>query len=125
MEVRTIGVRTRLYLIAAIILAVGLGSSIIIYLTADPVRDLSPMYDFQNSKRYIHDLEVYGGKLNVLSDQLIRWFEGLWHGRTLAFTLLCITLPISFIFFLVAYYTPPDPKANGHGEAEGRSHRSS
>jgi len=123
MNVRTIGARTRLYLIAAIILAVGLGSSIIIYLAADPVSELSPMYDFQNSKRYIHDLEVYGGKLNVLSDQLVRWFGGLWHGRALASTILCITLPISFLFFLAGYYSPRSREPNGRDDVKGPSLR--
>lgn len=57
---------------------------------------------------YKHDLELYGGKLNVLADQFMRWFAGLWHGRSLAFTVACITVVISLVFFFVAHNLTSD-----------------
>lgn len=103
---KTTNRQTRLYLVAALILLVGLGAAALIYLTAGNGSDSSMVEDFQNSKRYIHDLELYGGKMNVLMDQFHRWFAGLWQGKSLAFTVACITLAISSGFCLVAYYLP-------------------
>jgi hypothetical protein len=110
----------RLYLVAMTILLVGLGSAVVIYLTAGndsggvlgyeviggQVYQVSP----EDSKTYSHDLELYGGKLNLLTDRFTRWFAGLWHGRSLAFTVACITLVISFGFFFVAKYFSSDLK---------------
>jgi hypothetical protein len=89
------------YLVTAIILLVGLGSAILIYLTADNASDSGLVNDFENSKKYIHDLELYGGKANVLANELTNWFSGLWHGTSLAFTVACITIVIAlgFLFF--------------------------
>jgi hypothetical protein len=50
----------------------------------------------------MHDLELYGGKANVLANDFMRWFVGLWHGKSLAFTIACITILISFGFVFVA-----------------------
>ena len=69
--------QTRLYLITAVILLAGLGSAILIYLRAGDdsqgvlgyeaagghVYPVSP----EDSKMYMHDLELYGGKVNVLA----------------------------------------------------------
>src|SRR5689334_9521063 len=95
--------QTRLYLGAATVLVAGLGSAIAIYLTAGNATDSSLVDDFENSKRYHHSLELYGGEMNVLTDQLNRWFESLWHGESLAYTIACITLAISGGIFFVAY----------------------
>lgn len=99
--------QTRLYMIATVILLVGLGSAALIYLTAGNAAESAALYDFEYSKRYIHDLEVYGGKMNVLMDQFLRWFDGLWHGRSLAVTVACISVLTSFVIFFVAYHAPP------------------
>ena len=109
--------RTRLYFITAMILLAGLGSAVLIYVRAGDdsqgvlgyeavggrVYPISP----EDSKMYIHDLELYGGKSNVLADQFMRWFAGLWHGRSLAFTVACIAIFISIGVFLVAHHLPP------------------
>jgi hypothetical protein len=103
---------THPYLITAIILLVGLGSAVLIYLTAESASDSVLGYEViggnvypitpEDSKMYKHDMELYGGKANVLADELRRWFVGLWHGKSLAFTVACITVVISFGFFFVA-----------------------
>ena len=111
---KTINLQKRLNLIAAIILLVGLGSAALIYLTAGDVPD--NVLDNQNSKMYLHDLELYGGKANVLADELRSWFVGLWHGESLAFTIACITIVISFVFFYVAKHLPSDLEPDAPGE---------
>ena len=112
MHQKTTNLQTRLYLISAIILLVGLSSSIWIYLTAE--NDLKRVLGYEivggnaylitpeNSKQYLHDLELYGGKANVLANKFMRWFVGLWHGKSLAFTVACITIFVPLVFFFVA-----------------------
>ncbi len=102
--------QTRLYLISAVILLVGLCSALLIYLTAE--NDSDNVLDFENSKIYLHDMELYGGKANVLAYELRNWFVGLWHGTSLAYTIACITIVISFGIFFVARHLPPDSKSD-------------
>ena len=113
---------TCLNLIGAIILLVGLGSAIYIYQTAED--DLSGVLGYeiiggsvypvmpQDSKMYRHDLELYGGKAAVLADEFSRWIAGLWHGKSLAYTIVCITLIISFGFFFAANHMPSPLKSD-------------
>jgi len=97
---RTSRMRMRLYVIALVILLAGLGSATVIYLTAESGSD--QVVGYENSKRYMHDLELYGGKANVLANELERWFAGLWQGRSLAFTVAFISIFLASVFFLSA-----------------------
>jgi len=113
-------------LISAIILLVGLGMAIFIYQTADD--DSSGVLGYQiiggtiypimpeNTKIYKHDLEVYGGKAAVLADEFRRWFIGLWHGKSLAFTLTCITILVSFAGFFTARHLPSHSESDAGAE---------
>jgi hypothetical protein len=111
-----------LNLISAIILLVGLGSAILIYRAAEnnsygvlgyeegggSVYPIMP----EDSKKYLRDLQLYGGKANVLMDELRRGFVGLWHGKSFAFTVACITIFISFGVFYAANHLPSHPKSD-------------
>jgi len=108
MNWKNASLQKRLYLITAIVLLVGLGSAILIYLTAEDASEEMLIYEFEHSKLYRHNLELYGGKMNVLASEFINWFEGLWHGKSLALTVTCITAVISFGFLFVAYHLPSD-----------------
>lgn len=104
--------RTWLNLISAIILLVGLGSAVLIYQRAGNDSYGALGYETVNgtiypimpedSKMYRHNLEVYGGTLNVIMDDFNRWFFGLWHGKSLAFIIACTAIIISFGFFYAA-----------------------
>ena len=114
MKWKITNLQKHLYLIAAIILLVGMGGAIMIYLTAE--NDSDSVLGYENSKRYIHDLELYGGKANVLANEFEHWFVGLWHGKSLAFTVACITIFISLGFFIVARTSPSDLESDAHDE---------
>jgi len=126
MKCKTTNLQTRLYLISAIILLVGLSSSILIYLTAEDYSKSVLGYEIiggnaylitpEDSKKYIHDLTLYGGKAAVLADEFSRWFVGLWHGKSLAFTVACITLFVSLGFFFVARTSPSDLESDAPDE---------
>jgi hypothetical protein len=101
------------HLFSALILLAGLGSSVAIYLTAVNSSDYGLINDFENSKKYTHDLELYGGKANLLANDVVNWFDGLWHGKSLAFTVAFITIAISLGFFFAAPgLTPGDREEN-------------
>jgi len=97
--------KTRFDIMGAIILVAGLLCSLCIYLTADDVVENLFGNELDESKKYIRSLELYGGKANVLATELTQWFNGLWHGKNLAFTIGFITIVISFCFFLADYYS--------------------
>jgi len=92
------------------ILVIGLGSAIAIYVTAvpDPPNPLG--YDPMETKTYLRDLEMYGGKATVLSVQVQQWFYGLWHGRPLAFTVAILSLLLAG---LVWYFGSFDSSGDG------------
>ena len=74
------------------ILALGFAAAVVIYLTAQPPPDNPLGYDPLDTKKYLHDLEVYGGKANVIAAQFRDWFDSLWHGKQLAFTVIVLTV---------------------------------
>ncbi|HEY6007585.1 MAG TPA: hypothetical protein VIU40_04620 [Geobacteraceae bacterium] len=107
--------RARLHLVAAGILLVGLGSAGYLYFTADEASESVLLSEFENSKVYRHELEAYGGKVNVLASDLMRWFDGLWQGKSLACTVACSTILLSAAFFLVARHVAADDEPGDHG----------
>ena len=100
--------KKRIYLIASFILLVGFSASLIIYLTADHNPDNA--LGLEDSKIYRHDLEVFGGKANLLINDFRTWYAGLWHGESLAFTIAFITFFISLVLFLIAGHMDPGSK---------------
>jgi hypothetical protein len=109
----------RLKLLTRTILAVGFGAAIVVYVTAG-ARPEDPLSDQRNSKKYLHDLEVYGGKANVLAAEFREWFAGLWYGKNLAVTIAVLTvLTVPVVRFLaIPLPSPfddeePDEKPSG------------
>ncbi len=109
-----------LNLVGAVILIVGLTGSVLIYLTPEKQQNNVLGYEEGNgsaypirpedSKLYQRDLELYGGKASLLADQFRRWFIGLWHGRSLAYTAAFMVVLVSFGFFYVAHRFKRDGK---------------
>lgn len=74
------------------ILVAGFGAAAAVYFAAGPEPENPLGYDPLENKRFVHDLELYGGKANVLAAEFRDWFVGLWYGRNLAFTIAAITV---------------------------------
>lgn len=74
------------------ILVAGFGAAAAVYFAAGPEPENPLGYDPLENKRFVHDLELYGGKANVLAAEFRDWFTGLWYGRNLAFTIAAITV---------------------------------
>jgi hypothetical protein len=109
MNWKSANLQTRLYAIAALILVIGLGSSLLIHLTAGEIDTVSVFGDqIEESKSYRRSLELYGGKANLLASEFMQWFNGLWHGKSLGITIACITGVICLGILLFAYNLPSD-----------------
>jgi len=121
-----VNARASLRLISGIVLVVGLGSAVLIYWTSNNTLNGVLGYEEgggsvyairpEDSRRYLRDMELYGGKANVLMDEFRRWFTGLWHGQSLAFTVGFITLSISLGILYVASRLSSDSRLDLPGE---------
>src|SRR2546426_8595707 len=98
---------------ARAILVLGFAAAVVIYLTAQPPPGNPLGYDPMDTKAYLHDLEVYGGKANVLAAQFRDWFDSLWHGKQLAFTVAVLTAIAAGTFKFFATPLPADEEAPG------------
>src|SRR5450759_4981144 len=103
------------------ILVLGFAAAVVIYLTAQPPPENPLGYDPLDTKKYLHDLEVYGGKANVIAAQFRDWFDALWHGKQLAFTIAVITVIAASAFKFFATPLPPDPEATGANATNARA----
>lgn len=100
-------------LITVSILALGFGSALWIYLAAEPAPRDGSGDDPTDSKQYQRQMELYGGKANVLAAELMRWFGSLWHGRRLAVTVACATVLVAGGFWLFADPRPANRRDAG------------
>ncbi len=82
----------RLRIVTRAILAVGFAAAAVVWAIngAGPQDPLGR--DPLETKKYLHDLEIYGGKANILAAEFREWFAGLWYGRHLAYTIAVITV---------------------------------
>jgi hypothetical protein len=88
------------------VLCVGMAAALTIYARADPEPedDAWPTY----TKRYERQMEVYGGKANVLAGRLREWFEGLWHGRALGYTVGSLSILCAGMVYIALTPLPPE-----------------
>jgi hypothetical protein len=98
----------------------GLLGAAVIYRHASQAPEDLPGYRLEDSKQYLRQLELYGGKANVLGVELRQWFIGLWHGRSLAFTVAFIAALLAAGLRLAAIPLPPLAAGKGDG-SDGRS----
>ena len=108
--------RKLLNIASVLVLLLGLGSSVWIYQRAANASKSILGYEEgegsvypvapEDSKMFVRDLELYGGKANVFAYQLRRWFAGLWHGKSLAVMVGCSAILISFALFYTANHLP-------------------
>jgi len=118
---KNMSLRTGLYLTSAGVLLVGLASAVMIYLaamndTSDSTYDIVGGFVYPGggayNKKYVHDLQLYGGNAAMLGDQFTRWFAGLWHGESLSYTVACIAFVLAFVFYVAGNNASGRPKSN-------------
>ena len=109
MKWRPIDPEARLRAGTLAILVIGFVSAVAIFLTAQPPPGNPLGYEPEDSKKFVRDMEVYGGKGNLLAYELRQWFGSLWRGKRLAFTVAVITVIVACVFAFFAAPLPPDP----------------
>ena len=112
--------KKRLYAACLLVLVAGLAGAGWIYQTADDGPDLSGAYQIivvngvpqtiapNESKAYMRDLQRYGGKMAVIMDDFTRWWDGLWHGKSLALTIAFLSVLTSLALYFIALAVPED-----------------
>jgi hypothetical protein len=107
------------------IIAAGWAAALVVYFTAKPVNEYPLGYDPLTDKKYVLELQRFGGKANVFSAELLQWWDRLWHGKTLAFTIAALAVLCAGCFW-VAATLPPIEEAAGdrpHGPGDRKSQR--
>ncbi len=116
-DTRSLGRTRRLDTAAVAVLLAGLACAALIY--SGSARAPAPIgYEMgddgvlypvtpDDSKQYEQNLEFYGGKTNVLLDQLRRWLAGLWHGTSLAVIVACTAILVASGFFYASHFLAP------------------
>jgi hypothetical protein len=103
--------------LAYVIFTLGIFSAVYLYVTASPPPHHPLGYDPFASKKYVHELELYGGKITILAVEFRQWFERLWQGQYLSYTIACITVMLaSLLWFLGSHATSnlDDTHAENH-----------
>jgi hypothetical protein len=106
------------YLVTAGILLTGFGIALAIYLTAEEIPD-NPFADYENSKRFSHEVQRMGGKMALVANDAGAWFAGLWHGQQLAYTVACTTLLIALGYYVIASGIKPGEHVVGPHDDDG------
>jgi hypothetical protein len=96
-------------LISYVIFSVGILISVVIYVIARPPMENPFGYNPLNTKVYLRELELYGGKGNIMAAEFMEWFVGLWQGKNLSYTIACITVIISIILWFIGSRKNSDP----------------
>jgi hypothetical protein len=97
----------RLYLAGAAVLLAGLIAAALIYATAAPPDDAITRYSAVDP-RYQIELQRIGGNMAVLMAQLHQWFDGLWHGTALAYTVAVLGIASAGACFFIGYFFADD-----------------
>jgi hypothetical protein len=93
--------------VLAILLA-GLTASLAIFLTARPPAPNPLGYEPEDSKQYLRNMEVYGGRSNLIASEVREGFASLWHGKRLAYTVAVITLLAAWAFHYFSIPLSPE-----------------
>ena len=90
-------IHLRLYLIAAALLLAGLLACALIVHVAAPDPDMGYLPGGTDlpvpkdvNRQYQFQVERIGGQEGLLAAQFNDWFSGLWQGRQLGYTILCL-----------------------------------
>jgi hypothetical protein len=105
---------TRFRAILAAILIGGLGAALLIFALAQSPAG-NPLGEPGDSKAYVHDMLLYGGKTNMVMGEFMEWIGSLWHGKRLAIKIAVLTLLVAAAFHY--FFAPlPDSDARASGD---------
>jgi hypothetical protein len=97
----------RMYGTGVAALLAGLVAAVIIYACAEPPDTAISRYAVADP-RYQIELERIGGNAAVLMAQLHQWFDSLWSGTALAYTVAVLGAAIAGVCFFIGYFFADD-----------------
>jgi hypothetical protein len=97
----------RMYLTGAAVLSAALIAAALIYASAAPPDDAVSRYSAVDP-RYQIELQRIGGNAAVLMAQLHQWFDGLWHGTALAYTVAALGIAVAGACFFIGHFFADD-----------------
>jgi hypothetical protein len=97
----------RLYVTGAAVLVVSLIAAVLIYVSVPPPDSAVAMYSMVDP-RYQIELQQIGGNAAVLMAQLHQWFDSLWHGSRLAYTVAVLGAAIAAACVFIGYFFADD-----------------
>ena len=101
--------RKRLYLAGTAVLLAALIAAALIYANTPPPDEAIARYSVVDP-RYQIELQQIGGNAAVLMAQLHQWFDGLWHGTALAYTIAVLGVAIAGACFFIGHFFADDPQ---------------
>ena len=106
---RDLALQARLRVVGLCILAAGMLAATFVAGFTSSGGDVS----MPDTKRNVYQMEVLGGKANILATEIREWVGSLWHGRRLAYTLACVSVSSSFICLFFAHRLNHSPALKG------------
>lgn len=103
----------RLYLAGTVVMLAALIAAVIIYAMAPAPDSAVSMYGIADP-RYQIELQRIGGNAAVLMAQLHQWFDGLWHGTALAYTVAVLGALLAGACFFVGHFFADDEPQEPH-----------
>lgn len=94
--------RRRARRLAVLILALGLGGGGYLYRSTAPPPPNPLGYEPEDTKAYLRNLEMVGGKANVAGVAFQRWLRGLWQGPQLGLTVAWLSVALAGGLWLTA-----------------------
>ncbi|MGF6374402.1 hypothetical protein OKW40_007218 [Paraburkholderia sp. RAU6.4a] len=97
----------RLYFAGAAILMVSLIAAVLIDVCVPPPDSAVAMYGIVDP-RYQIELQQIGGNAAVLMAQLHQWFDSLWHGVRLAYTVAALGAALAAGCIFIGHFFADD-----------------
>ncbi|HEY2000448.1 hypothetical protein [Paraburkholderia sp.] len=93
----------RLYVTGVVILVAALIGACVIYLTT-PAPDSAEQFYAAKDPRYQITLQQIGGTAEVIAAGLHQWFDSLWNGKALAYTVAALGAAAAVVCFLIGHF---------------------
>ena len=86
-----------------------MGIALAVYVTATPVVENPEAEELEHSKAYLRSrwTAIGGAAAAVLGNDLREWFDSLWHGQRLAFTIAVIAVLVAGAYYVWEITAPP------------------
>jgi len=105
---KTLPIHSRFDFAGTLILVVGLVIAVVIYVMVADDGSTAISQELTHTRQYEYQLERIGGKAAVLAAEFNQWFESLWHGKQLGYTVALLSIAVALGCYLIAHFLSDD-----------------